>query len=115
MSLAIKLHYALIEVNILPSNEAADLIASFMGKSERTIREGKYFIVNGCSFPENPQGKYRREGILRQNKEISEATSKYIRSSAVVKGKPNMTAVGFVFGLMNPCFPPALWSQDTQA
>lgn len=96
MSLAITLHYALVEVNNLPSNKTADLIASFMGKSERTIREWKYsFIENGGSFPESQQGKYIREGILWQNEELNEAASDYVRANAVVKGKPNLTAISF--------------------
>ena len=71
MSLAITLHHALVEVNNLQSNEAAVLIASFMGKNERTIREWKYsFVENGGSFPESQQGNYRREGILWQNEEM---------------------------------------------
>ena len=94
--LAITLHYALVEVNNLRSNETAVLIASFMGKNERTIREWKYsFVENGGNFPESQQGNYRRKGILWQNEEMNEAASNYVRANAVVKWKPNMMSISF--------------------
>ena len=53
-------------------SKAADLIASMIGKTERTVRDWKYsFIANDGSFPESQQGKYRRQGILWQNKELN--------------------------------------------
>ena len=65
MSLAIVLHYALVEVNGIAVSKAAKLIASMIGKTERTVRDWKYsFIANDGSFPESQQGKYRRQGIL---------------------------------------------------
>lgn len=67
-----------------------------MGKSERTVRELRYsFIENSGSFPDSQQGKYRREGVLWQNEELNEAATDYVRANAVVKGKPNLTAVSF--------------------
>lgn len=57
MSLAITLHYALVELHDLPSNEVANLTASFLGKSERTVREWRHaFVENNGSFPESQQG-----------------------------------------------------------
>ena len=115
MSLAIVLHYALVEVNGIAVSKAANLIASMIGKTERTVRDWKYsFIANDCSFPESQQGKYRRQGILWQNEELNDAASNYVRANAVVKGKPNMTAITFCLwvnesllpnGILEPGYP----------
>lgn len=82
MSLAITLHYAMVELSDLPCGSTTDLIASFLGRTERTIREWKY---NSGSFPDSQQGKYRREGLLWQNEELNEAAADYVRANAVVR------------------------------
>ena len=105
-SLVITLHYALVEVNSFPSNKAADLIASLVGKTERTVRDWKYsFISNNGSFPETQQGKYRRQGVLWQKEELNETVTDYVRANAVVKGKPNMTAISFCRWVNESLFP----------
>ena len=96
MSLSITLHYALVGVSGVPQTTAAALISSLIGKSERTVREWKYdFLSNGGQFSDTEQGKYRREGVIRQNEELNEAASDYVHKNAVVKGQPNMTSIAF--------------------
>ena len=77
-------------------SEAAELIGSMIGKNERTVRQWKnVFFLNEGSFPDSLQGKYQRQGILWKHEELNEAATDYVRSNAVIKGKPNMTAISF--------------------
>ncbi len=67
-----------------------------IGKNERTVRQRKnVFFSNKGNFPDSLQGKYQGQGILWTHEELNEATTDYVRSNAVVKGKPNMTAISF--------------------
>jgi len=96
MSLAMTLQLALVYESAMTNTDAANVIASLIGRSERTVREWKYdFFKNGGDFPDSKQGKYQREGILWQNEELNEAASDFVRNNAVVKGRPNMTSISF--------------------
>ena len=53
------------------------------------------FFKNTGLFPDSEQGHYQRKGILWQDEELCEAARDYIRSNAVVKGRPNLNAVSF--------------------
>ena len=96
MSLAMTLHYSLVCVSGVSQTDAAQCIASLISKNERTVREWRYiFFKNEGNFPDNQQGKYRRQGVLWKNEELNEAASDYFRANAVVKGKPNLTSISF--------------------
>ena len=96
MSLVMTLQLALVHESGLTNTDAANVIASLVGRSERTVREWKYiFFKNNGNFPDSKQGKYQRDGILWQNEELNDAASDYVRNNAVVKGRPNMTSISF--------------------
>ena len=96
MSLAMTLQLALVHESAMTNTDAANVIASLLGKNERTVREWKYiFCKNDGSFPDSKQGKYQRQGIFWQNEELNEAASDFVRNNAVVKGRPNMTSISF--------------------
>ena len=64
--------------------DAADCIATLVGKNERTVREWRsLFVNNEGNFPESQQDKYCREGVLWNNEELNEAASDYVRANAV--------------------------------
>ena len=96
LSLSILLWYLLVGVLHFQLTEAAKVIGSVLGKSDRTVREWRStFIGNKGEFPDTLQGKYQREGVLWQNEELNKLATKYVRENTSVKGRPNMTAVSF--------------------
>ena len=96
LSLSILLWYLVVGVLHFQLTEAAKVIGSVLGKSDRTVREWRStFIGNKGEFPDTLQGKYQREGVLWQNEELNKLATKYVRENTSVKGRPNMTAVSF--------------------
>ena len=93
MSLVVTLNYLLDNCGVLRT-AAAKKIATLIGKSKRTVREWQStFFKNSGSFPDSEQGHYQRIGILWQHEELCEAARDYVRSNAVVKGRPNLNAI----------------------
>ena len=72
--------------------DAAKVIAQVIGRCDRTVRQWrKTFITNNGSFPDSLQGKYQREGVLWQNKDLNCLATNYVRENDFVKVKPNLT------------------------
>ena len=95
MSLVITLNHLLNQCGVLQT-AAASKIATLIGKGKRTVREWRStFFKNAGSFPDSEKGHYQRKGILCQHEEPCEAARDYIRSNAVVKGRPNLNAISF--------------------
>jgi hypothetical protein len=95
MSLSMTLYYSLRQRG-MNLGEVAECIGSVIGRSEQIVREWKtVFFANGGTFLGSLRGKYQRQSILWENEELNEAATDYVRSNAVVKGKPNMTALSF--------------------
>jgi len=96
MSLSLTLHHVLVNVHGVKKVDAAQTIAEVTGKGKRTVRRWrKLFYDNAGTFPDSEQGHYQRRGILWSDEELCEAARSYVRQNAVVKGRPNMTAVSF--------------------
>jgi len=96
MSLSLTLHHVLVNVHGVKKVDAAQTIAEVTGKGKRTVRRWrKLFYDNAGTFPDSEQGHYQRRGLLRSDEELCEAARSYVRQNAVVKGRPDMTAVSF--------------------
>ena len=55
---------ALVHESAMTNTDAANVIASLVGKNERTVWEWKYtFLKSDGNFPDSKQGKYQREGF----------------------------------------------------
>lgn len=72
-------------------NNAANIIAQVIERSDRTVREWRKVFINEGSFPDSLQGKYQREGVLWQNKKLNRLATIYARENDCVKGKSNLT------------------------
>jgi len=96
MSLSLTLHHVLVNVHGVKKVDAAQTIAEVTGKGKCTVRRWrKLFYDNADTFPDCEQGHYQRQGLLWSDEELCEAARSYVRQNAVVKGRPNMTAVSF--------------------
>ena len=94
--LSILLWYLLVNILQFQLTEAAKVIGTVIGKSDRTVREWRsMFIANMGEFPDTMQGKYQRDGVLQHNEELNKIATKYIRENTCVKGRHNMTASSF--------------------
>ena len=96
MSLSLTLHHAMVDICGRKKTAAAEAIGSLIGKSGHIVRDWrKSFFANSGSFPDSEQEKCKWQGVLWHNEELCEAACGYVRSDAVMRGKPNMTAISF--------------------
>jgi len=71
-------------------------LLQLLGKVNTLLGGGESFFYNNAgTFPDSEQGHYMRQGIFWCNEELCEAAHCNVRQNAVVKGRPNMTAVSF--------------------
>ena len=95
-SVSIFLCYQFVSVFNLTETRVADYAAGMVHKSGRTVRQWRHdLIMNDGVFPESQQGSYEYSGILWKSEEINKKATKFVRSNATVKGKPNLTALSF--------------------
>ncbi len=106
MSLSLTLQQFLVHVHGVKKVDAAQTIAEVTGKGKHTVRRWrKLFYDKAGTFPDSEQGYYQRRGVLWSDEELCEAARRYVRESAVAKGRPNMTAVSFT-RWVNDCLLP---------
>ncbi len=79
-SLAIFLCHIVSKQFSMQATEAAQLVASIVGRADKTVRRWRTGLIkNKGKLPKSKQGRFVREGV---NEELAKRS---------VKGKPNMT------------------------
>lgn len=106
MSLSLLLHEVLVNEIGIQMTPASEVIGKVLNKSGRTVREWRaaFHDNDGC-FPDSLQGKYQRQGDLWNNEGFNRKASLYIRESASVNGRPNLTSDLFCQWVNNELLP----------
>ena len=102
-------HMALLlysNLSSLQKTDTASVVASFLHKSERTIRRWiDDFVSNDGEFSDTQQGHYVRDKTLMSNEELCERATVYVRENAAPRGRPNLTASAFCQWVNNELLP----------
>ena len=90
----------------LQKTNTASVVASFLHKSERTIRRWiDDFVSNDGEFSDTQQGHYVRDKTLMSNEDLCERATVYVRENAAPRGRPNLTASAFCQWVNNELLP----------
>ena len=90
----------------LQKTNSASVVASFLHKSERTIRRWiDNFVSNDGEFSDTQQGHYVRDKTLMSNEEQCERATVHVRENAAPRGRPNLTASAFCQWVNNELLP----------
>lgn len=96
VGLGLFLYFQLTTLLDKGETDAAELAGMMVGKSDKTVREWRdHFFENDGEIPGSKQGHYQRSGVVWQNEELNKKATRFIRSNAHVKGKPNLTSGRF--------------------
>lgn len=80
----------------VPYTQAAEIAASMVNKSDRTVRQWQTDLINNdVVIPETKQGRYVRSEVLWDSEEMNKKAFEYVCANQCVKGQPNLTTISF--------------------